>query len=72
MTAVGKIFKPALAMAEMESIVREEAAACGLALKHCQAVRNESKGVVLNWSVEGDPRALILRLEKYSFSHEMV
>jgi acyl-CoA synthetase (AMP-forming)/AMP-acid ligase II len=72
MTAVGKIFKPALAMSEMESIVREEAAACGLVVRHCQAVRDERKGVVLNWSVEGDPGELISRLEKYSFSHEMV
>jgi len=72
MTAVGKIFKPALAMTEMESIVREEAETCGLFVKHCQAIRDERKGVVLKWSVDGDPRALILRLEKYSFSHEMV
>ncbi|HXE39771.1 MAG TPA: AMP-binding protein, partial [Azonexus sp.] len=72
MTAVGKIFKPALAMTEMESILREEATACGLVVKQCQAVRDERKGVVLNWSVEGDPRGLISRLEKYSFSHEMV
>lgn len=72
MTAVGKIFKPALAMSEMESILREEAEACGLIVSYCQAVRDERKGVVLNWSVDGDPGALISRLEKYSFSHEKV
>ena len=71
-TAVGKLFKPALAMAEMESVVREEAAACGLVVKYCQAVRDEKRGVVLNWSAEGDPRQLLSRLERYSFSHEMV
>ena len=71
MTAVGKIFKPALTMAEMESVLREEAAACGVALVHCQAVRDERRGVVLNWAIEGDPTELLARLNKYSFAHEM-
>ena len=70
-TAVGKIFKPALTMAEMESVLKEEAATCGLVVKHCQVVRDERKGLVLNWSVEGDPKELISRLGRYSFSHEM-
>lgn len=72
LTAVGKIFKPALAMAELESIFREEAETCGLVVKHCQAVQDQRKGVVLKWSVEGDPQGLMLRLEKYSFAHQMV
>ena len=71
-TAVGKIFKPALSMAEMESVLREEAAACGVILVHCQAVRDERRGIVLNWSAEKDPGELITRLNKYAFAHERV
>jgi fatty-acyl-CoA synthase len=70
-TAVGKIFKPALAMAEMESVLREEGA-CGLVVTHCEAVRNERTGTVLRWSVEGDPKRLISRLEQYAFAQEMI
>lgn len=40
-TVVGKLFKQALAMSEMESVFREEAAACGLVVKYCLAVRDE-------------------------------
>lgn len=71
-TAVGKIFKPALTMAQLESVLKEEAAACGLSVRHCQAVMDQRRGIVLNWSVEGDPKDLVLRLAKYSFSHRML
>jgi acyl-coenzyme A synthetase/AMP-(fatty) acid ligase len=70
-TGVGKIFKPALVMAEMESVFREEAVACGVVVKRCEAVRDEYRGLVLRWSVAGDPKELISRLDKYSFAHEM-
>ncbi len=70
-TGVGKIFKPALVMAEMESVLREEAEACGLVVKRCETVRDERTGLLLRWSVEGDPKELISRLDKYSFAHEM-
>jgi len=71
-TAVGKIFKPALAEKEMESVLREEAEACGLVVTFCHVVRDDQKGAVLNWSVEGDPAELVSRLERYAFAQEMV
>lgn len=71
-TAVGKIFKPALTMAEMESVLREEAAACGVTLTHCQATADARRGIVLSWSAEGDPVELLARLNKYAFTHERV
>jgi hypothetical protein len=71
-TAVGKIFKPALAMAEMESVLREEAEACGLVVTHCEAVRDPRTGTVLRWSVDGDPKELISRLERYAFAQVMM
>lgn len=71
-TAVGKIFKPALVVTETESVLWDEAEACGLVVTFCRAVRDERKGVVLNWTVEGNPEELISRLDKYSFAHEMV
>lgn len=71
-TAVGKIFKPALTMAEMESVVREEAQAGGVALTYCQAERDDRRGIVVRWSVAGDPATLAARLDKYAFDCEMV
>jgi acyl-CoA synthetase (AMP-forming)/AMP-acid ligase II len=71
-TAVGKIFKPALIGREMESVLKEEAANCGAVVTYCETVRDERRGAVLKWSVEGDPEKLISRLDKYSFNNEMV
>lgn len=71
-TAVGKIFKPALSMAQMESVVRDEAQACGVELTLCQAEHDDRLGVVVRWSVSGDPVALAARLNKYAFHCEMV
>lgn len=70
-TAVGKIFKPALSMAEMESVVSDEAQACGLELTYCRAERDDRRGVVVKWSVSGDPAALTARLDKYAFHCEV-
>lgn len=71
-TAVGKIYKPALVLAEMESVLREEAAACGVAVTYCLAERDPLTGVVLRWSVKGDPQPLISRLGRYVFAQEMI
>ncbi|MNZ71891.1 hypothetical protein D3C78_902580 [compost metagenome] len=59
-------------MAEMESVVREEAQAGGLELTYCQAERDDHRGIVVKWSVAGDPTALAARLDKYAFHCEMV
>jgi acyl-CoA synthetase (AMP-forming)/AMP-acid ligase II len=71
-TAVGKIFKPALAIAEMESVLREEAEGCGLVVTHCEAVKDPQTGIVLCWSVDGDPKDLIARMERYAFAQKMI
>lgn len=56
----------------MESVLREEAAACGVAVTYCLAGRDPLSGVVLRWAVDGDPQALISRLGRYAFAQEMI
>jgi acyl-CoA synthetase (AMP-forming)/AMP-acid ligase II len=69
-TAVGKIFKPALVLREMESVCREEAAACGAVLTHCAARQDSSVGLVLAWSAADGAKALEERLGAYTFRTE--
>ena len=71
-TPGGKIFQPALLVREMESVLWDEVEEYGLVVTSCRAVRDERKGVVFNWTVEGNSEELISRLDKYSFAHEMV
>ena len=49
-TAVGKIFKPALMLREMEALVAHEAQACGATLSYCEAVQDPRLGLMLKWS----------------------
>jgi fatty-acyl-CoA synthase len=49
-TAVGKIFKPALIMREVEALVSGEAEACGATLSHCEALQDPRLGLMLKWS----------------------
>lgn len=69
-TAIGKIFKPALTLQEMESVVRDEAQAAGTALSWCQASQDPRIGAVVRWRATGDGEALSNRLARYTFKHE--
>jgi fatty-acyl-CoA synthase len=51
LTAVGKIFKPALAMHEVESVVRQEAAGLGIALQGLQVIQDPKRGIVAQVAV---------------------
>lgn len=71
-TAIGKIFKPALALREMESVVREEARAVGVALSVCEASQDPRIGAVVRWRSVGNGQALSIRLAPYTFKHEQM
>lgn len=69
-TAIGKIFKPALTLLQIEDVVRSEAARLGLTLAFCKAVQDPKWGVVARWQANGDATALRNSLNAYSFMHE--
>jgi len=51
LTAVGKIFKPALTMMEVESVVREEAERIGVTLDALKVEQDPRVGIVVRWHV---------------------
>jgi acyl-CoA synthetase (AMP-forming)/AMP-acid ligase II len=71
-TPVGKIFKPALTLLEMESAFREEAEACAAEVTLCRARQDARDGYVLDWSVAGDGQALAERLGRYTFRQNRI
>ncbi|MBI2734520.1 MAG: acyl-CoA synthetase [Aquabacterium sp.] len=71
-TAIGKIFKPALILKELESVVREEAQAVGAVLSLCEASQDPRVGVMVRWQASGHSEALSARLARYTFKHEPV
>jgi len=50
LTAVGKIFKPALTMMEVESVVREEAERIGVTLDALKVEQDPRVGIVVRAS----------------------
>lgn len=71
-TAVGKIFKPALMLREVEAMVAHEAEACGATLSYCKAVQDPRLGLMLKWSASARSDELRARLDKYAFHHAQV
>ena len=71
-TAVGKIFKPALMLREVEALVAHEAQACGATLSYCEAVQDPRLGLTLKWSASARSHELGARLDKYAFHHEQI
>ena len=61
-TAVGKIFKPALSLREIESVVREEAAQVGATLTQLTVEQDPKLGMVARYQIEGDDTALAAAL----------
>jgi fatty-acyl-CoA synthase len=69
-TAVGKIFKPALSMIEIEDVVRQEATAAGNELASLKIVQDSRRGLTALISVRGDAAQLRAGLAKYAFATE--
>jgi acyl-coenzyme A synthetase/AMP-(fatty) acid ligase len=69
-TAVGKIFKPALSQREIESVVREEAAAAGVTLDGLQVDHDPRLGLVARYQLTGDGAPFAAALARYTFKSE--
>jgi acyl-CoA synthetase (AMP-forming)/AMP-acid ligase II len=70
MTAVGKIFKPALVQREIESVVREEAELGGVVLDALVVEHHPRLGIVEHWRAAIGAATLRERLERYAFRNE--
>lgn len=72
MTAVGKIFKPALQQLELEMAIRSEASRVGATIKELSVERHEKGGIGAKVRVIGDARALRNALDRYAFKSEFL
>ena len=70
MTAVGKIFKPALVSREIEDVVRREAGGCGVALDTVDTTIDAKRGMVARVRTLGSAQALRVALGRYTFATE--
>jgi fatty-acyl-CoA synthase len=70
-TAVGKIFKPALVAREVEDVVRTEARAAGVDLAALEVRNDARRGLVAQVTTRGQSPALTRALGRYAFGAEM-
>ena len=71
-TAIGKIFKPALSLRELESVVRDEAAALSLPLLALLAEQDPRRGLLARVQVNGQHlEPLRAALGRYTFQSEI-
>lgn len=67
--AVGKIFKPALVMREVESVVREQAKVACVELSELVVEQDPKKGIVARYrSILDSSESLQSRLGRYTFT----
>ena len=71
-TPVGKIFKPALSMLEIEDVVRQDAASAGVKLKSLSVVQDARLGLLARIATEGDPGPLREKLGRYAFKAQFL
>ncbi|BCH21565.1 acyl-CoA synthetase [Mesorhizobium sp. L-8-3] len=71
-TSIGKIFKPALSMLEIEDVVRKEAASVGVKLESLSVVQDARLGLLATIATEGDPRLLREKLGRYAFKAQFL
>lgn len=71
-TAIGKIFKPALTLKELESVVRDEARSLQVELDICEAAQDPRQGAMVRWRAANGSDALSARLAHYTFKQEQV
>jgi hypothetical protein len=69
-TAVGKIFKPALVIREIEDVVRREAADCGVAVEAVDVKVDAKRGLVAQVRTPGSALPLRAALGRYTFAVE--
>ena len=69
-TAVGKIFKPALVVREIEDIVRREAEAAGVAIDAVAVINDAKRGMVAQVRTHGEAPSLRAALGRYTFAAE--
>jgi fatty-acyl-CoA synthase len=72
LTPIGKIFKPALAMREIEDVVRTESADAQVALEHVAVVQDASRGIVAQIRVAHDNAAFRSAMGTYAFAYDIV
>ncbi|WP_137826560.1 acyl-CoA synthetase [Brevibacterium sp. 2SA] len=70
-TAVGKIFKPALIMAEIESVIAEAARRVEVTLSCVTVHQDETRGLMAEITVAGQPGDLSGALAGYGFAFEV-
>lgn len=71
-TPVGKIFKPALSMLEIESVVRDEAQEMKVQLQSLEVVQDSQRGLLARIDVVGDDAQFRQAIGKYVFQSEFV
>lgn len=71
-TPVGKIFKPALMMLEIENVVREEAASAGIELISLDVVQDSQRGLLAKIATPGDDAEFRQAIGKFTFQHDFV
>jgi fatty-acyl-CoA synthase len=70
-TAVGKLFKPALAEREIEEAVRAEAEKAGVRIASIRVKRDPQKGLQVVVAATGDRDSLKAALDCYAFASEV-
>ncbi|PSH70284.1 acyl-CoA synthetase [Phyllobacterium brassicacearum] len=71
-TPVGKIFKPALSMLEIEDVVRQVAASAGVKLASLSVIQDARLGLLARIAAEGDPDSLREKLGRYAFKAQFL
>lgn len=72
LTPIGKIFKPALTMREIEDVVRAEAAQAKAVLERVEIVQDTSRGIMACISLVDDSPAFRAAIGSYAFACEIV
>lgn len=71
-TSVGKIFKPALTMREIDDVIRDAAHAAHATLVQVEVVQDSARGMVARVRTSGDDAALRAELDRFAFRVEYV
>lgn len=69
-TAIGKIYKPALSLLQLEDVVQTESKALGVRLDHCRAEQHPKLGQLVRWRAAAKADVLRERLSAYTFRNE--
>ena len=70
-TAVGKIFKPALSMMEIENVVRQEAKHLDVKLTAVEVIQHRKLGLLAKVSAKDNVDILVTALGRYTFKSEV-